>query len=89
MNARERIPGAQLYDVRLRDMMDDPVAQLEALYRHFEIEYNDELAERFKERIADKPTAQEGEHDYSIEDFGLTSARVREVFSKYNERFGV
>ncbi|MEM7135324.1 MAG: sulfotransferase [Myxococcota bacterium] len=89
MAGRERIEPSQLYDIRLRDMMKDPLATLEDLYRHFGLPYTDELAKVFEERISDKPTAQEGEHDYHIEDFGLTDAKVREVLSAYNERFGV
>ncbi|MDH3727238.1 MAG: sulfotransferase [Myxococcales bacterium] len=89
MEARDEIPDSQVYDVRLRDMMADPSSTLEDLYRHFDLEYTDELAALFKARIEDKPTAQEGEHDYNIEDFGLTNEGVREVLTEYNERFGV
>jgi len=89
MEARDQIPDSQVYDVRLGDMMADPSSTLEDLYRHFDLEYTDELAALFKARIEDKPTAQEGEHDYNIEDFGLTNERVREVLAEYNERFGV
>lgn len=89
MEARDKIPESQIYDLRLRDMMADPLNTLEHLYGHFDLEYTDELAALFKERIEDKPTAQEGEHDYHIEDFGLTDEKVREVLADYNERFGV
>ncbi len=89
MAARANIPDAQLFDIRLRDMMANPLNTLEALYRHFEMGYTDDLVERFAERISDKPTAQEGEHEYRIEDFGLTDERVRHELAVYNERFGV
>lgn len=89
MEAHRKIPDSQLYDVRLRDMMADPLTTLKDLYRHFDLEYTDEVAALFKARIEDKPTAQEGEHDYNIEDFGLTNEGVREVLAEYNERFGV
>ena len=89
MRARDSIPESQIYDIRLRDMMADPLVTLEQLYRHFELEFDPRLAGLFEERIADKPTAQEGEHDYHIEDFGLTNDKVREVLAEYNQRFGV
>ncbi|MDH3203004.1 MAG: sulfotransferase, partial [Myxococcales bacterium] len=89
MEAHHKIPDSQLYDVRLRDMMTDPLNTLEELYGHFGLEYTEELATLFKARIEDKPTAQEGEHDYDIEDFGLTNEQVREVLAEYNECFGV
>ncbi len=89
MEARDKIPKSQMYDVRLRDMMANPLDTLKDLYQHFDLEFTDELAALFKERIEDKPTAQEGEHDYNIEDFGLTDEKVREVLAEYNDRFGV
>ena len=89
MRARDSIPESQVFDIRLREMMADPLATLEQLYRHFELEFDAHLAKLFEERIADKPTAQEGEHDYHIEDFGLTNDKVRETLAEYNRRFCV
>lgn len=89
MAARESMSPAQLYDLRLRDMMADPLDSLERLYSHFDLPFSGELADTFRERISDKPTAQEGEHDYRIEDFGLTDEKVRKTLSFYTERFGV
>ena len=89
MEAREKIPESQLYDIRLRDMMASPMTVLEDLYSHFELEWTPEVAALLEERIAEKPTSQEGEHEYSIEDFGLTNEQVRETLKVYNERFGV
>ena len=89
MEARERIPESQLYDIRLRDMMANPMTVLEDLYSHFDLEYTPEIAGMFEDRISEKPTSQEGEHEYSIEDFGLTNEQVRETLKTYNERFGV
>jgi hypothetical protein len=89
MAARERIPESQIYDVRLRDMMANPLTVLEDIYSHFDLEYNSEIAALFEERISEKPTSQEGEHEYSIEDFGLTNEQVRETLKTYNDRFGV
>jgi len=89
MKARDRLPEEQRFDVRLVDMMADPLETLERLYEHFDLGYTEELAALFEERIADKPTAQEGEHDYHIEDFGLTDEQVRSALAEYNARFDV
>jgi hypothetical protein len=89
MEAREKIPESQIYDIRLRDMMASPMTVLEDLYSHFGLEWTPETAALFEERIAKKPTSQEGEHEYSIEEFGLTNEQVRETLKTYNERFGV
>jgi hypothetical protein len=89
MDARKKIPESQLYDVRLRDLMANPMPVLQDLYSFFDLEFDEEIAARLEERIAEKPTAQEGEHDYRIEDFGLTNEQIRETLKVYNERFGV
>jgi hypothetical protein len=89
MESRKEIPESQIYDVRLGDMMASPMAVLRDIYSHFDLELNEEIAGLLEERILEKPTSQEGEHEYSIEDFGLTNEQVRETLKTYNERFGV
>jgi hypothetical protein len=89
MESRKNIPESQLYDVRLRDLMANPMTVLQDIYAHFDLEFTAEIAGLLEERIAEKPTSQEGEHEYAIEDFGLTDERVRETLKAYNERFGV
>ena len=89
MESRKAIPESQIYDVRLRDLMASPMTVLQDIYSHFDLEFTEETAGLLEERIAEKPTSQEGEHEYAIEDFGLTDKRVRETLKAYNERFGV
>jgi hypothetical protein len=89
MESRKNIPDSQIYDVRLRDLMASPMTVLNDIYSHFDLEFTEEIAGLLEERIAKKPTSQEGEHEYHIEDFGLTNEQVRETLKVYNERFGV
>jgi hypothetical protein len=69
--------------------MASPLTVLEDLYSHFDLEWTPEIAGLLEQRISEKPTSQEGEHEYSIEDFGLTNEQVRDTLKTYNERFGV
>ncbi|MGD8823554.1 MAG: sulfotransferase [Myxococcales bacterium] len=89
MAARRKIPDSQIYDLRLDDLLAHPIDVLKEIYAHFDLEFEPGLSERFLARIAQQPTAQLGDHDYDIEDFGLTEARVREHFRDYCELFGV
>jgi hypothetical protein len=89
MKSREKIPESQIYDVRLRDLMANPMTVLQDIYSYFDLELTEETAALLETRIAEKPTSQEGEHEYHIEDFGLTDAQVRETLKVYNERIGV
>jgi hypothetical protein len=89
MESRKKIPESQLYDVRLRDLMANPMTVLQDLYSYFDMEFDEKIAAHLEARVAEKPTAQEGEHDYHVEDFGLTNEQIRETLKAYNERFGV
>jgi hypothetical protein len=89
MAARSKLPDSQVYDVRLNDLHAHPIDVLKEVYRHFDLEYDDKLTQRFLARIADRPTYQIGEHEYDIEDFGLTAEGVREHFADYCKRFGI
>jgi len=89
MESRKKIPESQIYDVRLRDLMANPMTVLQDIYSHFDLEFTEEIAGLLETRISEKPTSQEGEHEYEIEDFGLTNEQVRETLKAYNERFGV
>lgn len=89
MPVRDALPSSQVYDIRLNDLLQQPTAVLEGLYRHFDLDFDDGLARRFASLVADQPPAQLGEHDYDIADFGLSEGQVREVFADYCERFGV
>jgi hypothetical protein len=89
MESRKNIPESQIYDVRLRDLMANPMTVLQDIYSYFDLDLTEETAALLEARVAEKPTSQEGEHEYHIEDFGLTDAQVRETLKVYNERFGV
>jgi hypothetical protein len=70
-------------------MMASPMTVLQDIYSHFDLDFNEEIAGLLETRISEKPTSQEGEHEYSIEEFGLTNEQVRTTLKAYNERFGV
>ena len=70
MESRKNIPESQIYDVRLRDLMANPMTVLQDIYSYFDLELTEETAGLLEARIAEKPTSQEGEHEYKIEDFG-------------------
>ena len=89
MSSRDSLPESQVYDIRLEDLHARPIEVLQGLYAHFDLEYDDQLTERFLARIAEEPTSQVGKHDYEIADFGLDGDQVREHFADYCDRFEV
>ena len=59
------------------------------IYEFLELPYDDRLEAALAARIKEEPTAQLGEHDYDIADYGLTEAQIENAFSDYRRRFRV
>lgn len=89
LRARGGLPPSQLYDVRLEDLRSRPLELIEDIYSQFDLPFDGVLADQFSARIAEDPTAQLGEHDYDISDYGLTEDQIQAAFVDYRERFGV
>jgi hypothetical protein len=45
--------------------------------------FDTDLVDQLQARIADEPTAQEGEHAYDIADYGLTEDQIQVTFADY------
>jgi hypothetical protein len=89
LRAREALPHSQVYDVRLEDLQARPLEIIEDIYGRFDLPFDDILADQLRARIAEDPTAQEGEHEYDIADYGLTEDQIKGTFTDYRRRFGV
>ena len=83
-----RIPAERVVDSRYQDLMDDPVAAIERLYRALGLSYGEETGERIRRYLEYKPKHKYGLHQYE----GLDAdelERVRPLFRRYQERYGV
>jgi len=89
LEARRSIPTFQIYDVRLGDLRARPLEVIQDIYRHFDLPLDAKLTQQLDARIAEDPTAQLGEHDYDIADYGLTADQIEAQFVEYRKRFGV
>lgn len=87
LQARTSLPSDQIYDVRLQDLHAAPLDVVEDVYRQFELPFDRALADRLRARIAQEPTAQQGEHDYDIADYGLGPDQIRGQLVDYRSRF--
>ena len=73
---------------RYQDLIDDPVAMIERLYRDLEIPYDDAVGERVRRYLAHKPKDKHGVHRYKALD-PSELAQIRPHFRRYQERYGV
>lgn len=74
---REKVSPAQYYCVDYRELVSDPRACIENLYRHF----GWRMSERFREKLTLANGTQNGfqsNHKYSLEEFGLSREWIQE-----------
>jgi hypothetical protein len=91
MEARARHPEreAQILDLSMREIVSDPIACVEKIYRYFEVELSPAARERMQRYLELHPKNEFGVHRYSLEAFGLEEEAVSAAFKGYRERFGI
>jgi hypothetical protein len=63
------------------DFTADPVRELEAIYRHFDIDFTDAARAAAEETHTEsKKGPRAPKHTYSLADYGLTDHQVKERF---------
>jgi hypothetical protein len=90
MELRDRglVPHAQIVDSRYQDLMEDPPAAVERIYRAVGLDFDADAAERIRHYLAFKPKHKHGVHRYRT--FGAEeTARLRPLFRRYQDRYGV
>ncbi|HUH37466.1 MAG TPA: sulfotransferase [Spongiibacteraceae bacterium] len=81
------VPAANIADSRYQDLMDDPLACVEGIYRHFGMSLSDAVRQRMLDYLAHKPKGKFGAHKYQID--SAAAARDRALFANYQSRYGV
>jgi len=71
------------------DLISDPVATVEGVYRHFGMTLPDPAATAIERYVAERPNGGYGPRRYAFEDHGLNEAVERERFRPYMLRFGI
>jgi hypothetical protein len=91
MASRNRHPEreSRILDVSMSEIVRDPIACVERIYRHFDLVLSDDARERMRAYLVAHPKDEFGVHRYSLEAFGLEAEGVNAVFKGYRERFGL
>lgn len=85
--ARARCDPARFVDVTHDEFLDDSLKVVERVHGHFGLPLEASARAAFAEHVASHPKGEHGAHEYALEQYGLTSERVRERFAAYLERF--
>ncbi|MCB1706047.1 MAG: sulfotransferase [Halioglobus sp.] len=81
--------SSRIYDVQFDDMLSDPIAVCESLYKHFDFDFSDEVRQAMQAYLESRPRDKHGSHHYSLEQFGLSQRQHGELFADYCKRFGL
>lgn len=80
------VPETNIADSRYQDLMDDPIACVEGIYKHFGMTLIDSTKANMLSYLEGKPKGKFGTHKYSIDDQRSTE---RELFKRYQEHYDV
>jgi len=87
MASRERHAEDRFADISFRDLMRDPVAEIERAYARFGIEMTAEAREAMTRWRTDHPRDKRPAHDYALADYGLTEEGIKAAFSEYRAKY--
>lgn len=87
--ARERMEPARFVDVEYGRFVSDNLAVVRQIYRHFELTLPAEAEAAMARHVAANPPGKHGQHDYGLEEYGLTREQVQARFADYVERFDI
>ena len=85
MACREQIDPARILDVEYTDFISEPVATVRSIYGHFGLPVDGDLEQAWEAHVAAHPQGEHGEHEYSLEDYGLTESQIRDRFATYGD----
>ncbi|WP_380879754.1 sulfotransferase [Sphingomonas sp. DBB INV C78] len=88
MAYRKAHPDLPILDMRYRDLAADPVAAVRAVYDFAGIEFTGASEEGVRAWLVANPADKHGRHVYSLEDYGLNEAQVRETYADYIAAYG-
>jgi hypothetical protein len=89
MAFRDRAGDGAFADVFMDDLVERPIETVAAVYERFGLPFTAEAERRMRAWLELNPQGKHGAHRYTLEEFGLELAEVREAFRPYTERFGV
>ncbi len=81
--------SGRIFHVQYKALVANPLATVEALYRHFDLPLADSTAAEMHRLIAERPRGGYGRNSYRFEDYGLDPRREAKRFRGYVRRFQI
>jgi hypothetical protein len=86
---RERNPDTIVHDMAYREIVDDPVGAIRAMYATFGEELSPEAEAAMTRYSRESPQGVHGRHEYRLADFGHDRSDVAPRFERYLERHDI
>lgn len=85
LSARRRLPADRFSDVSFSSLMSDPLGTVEELYAGLGLALAEEVRERMAAFVVSQRAGRHRGHRYTLEEFGLDAAVVRDQTQEYPE----
>ncbi|MGB5834015.1 MAG: sulfotransferase [Thiohalocapsa sp.] len=79
--AKDSEHGNRIYEVQYDDLIADPVRTVAGVYERFGVRVNPEFETRLTSYVTENPQHKHGVHSYSLEEFGLSEAKLQALES--------
>jgi hypothetical protein len=80
--ARKKLP-VQFFDVDHRHFLVDPLGTVHSIYEYFGLRLSPHTEQQMRAWVAASPTSRHGEHQYRLDSWGITAAKICESFAEY------
>lgn len=87
MQARDHLSDRTFVDIYQKDLVENPIATLQALYDAVGLDFTDSYKARLQLRLKARPKGKHGAHNYTRDEFGLEAPEIRSVFKDYIDRY--
>lgn len=77
--ARENHPN-RVFDVQYTDLIADPALVVQSVYDHFGLNFSTAQQEKLTAHSGKNRQHKHGQHDYSLDQYGLTPAKIEKLF---------
>lgn len=84
-----RLPASRVVDLHFDRFMRDPIDNVRALYRQFDIELRPDVEQAMRDYVASNPSDRDGRHRHRFEDTGLDLEEERAKVARYVDYFDV
>jgi hypothetical protein len=86
---RDTAGDSRFADISFADLQSDPVSAIGKAYGKLGLEFSGEAERQMVEWRTKNPPGAHGSHEFSLDEFGLDKAMVRERFGFYLDRFSI